>query len=354
MLDPVTVAGLVSTSIGLTKRLISAIDLMMGACTKNTSEAASWSSALSNLKIELIHAKDQLDRVKAEIEPMRVKQGPGYDAANLKRKELTFDDLLLELKEQLETNERQIRTATDEFNQKGINGWLWLEAFSTRAREAITPIKSHSEELQAIRLRVHGAREAIVMAFVTHCHNHGRDLFPTVESLGGIRDRLAHSFLLPEPFCGTLKTDDNLTSGLLLCNSANVTLKELYNRLHAMGSRWVRGVRQEAATPESRSSITTLDVLEECQRVMLAKLDKGIFDPIINDDSLFTTNDRAISIQGRCTIQTWLTIVLGGEGIMIALGGKMSAGKSSILNAMLGRPLLPTACTLFALWQYEP
>jgi ABC-type Mn2+/Zn2+ transport system ATPase subunit len=82
---------------------------------------------------------------------------------------------------------------------------------------------------------------------------------------------------------------------------------------------------------------------------MLAQLDKGVFGAIIDSDSLFTTNDRAIAIRGRCTIQDWHSIWLGGgNGVMIALSGELGAGKSSIINTMLGQSLLPTASMSFA------
>ena len=348
-MEAAAIVGLVTAGIGLSLNLIHSMDVLIGACTHNTALSAAWSSALSDLKIELIHANDQLVFIKLDIEPMRVKQGPGPDAANLTRKEIKFDELLLELKEQLTNSESQIHNATDEFNQKRSYDWLLYEALTTQARKAIAPIQSQSEELKKTRLRVHHAREAIIMSYMTHCYNHGGDLFPTVESLGGIRDRLAPNFLVPRPFCGELGADDTLTSGLLRCNSSDDTLKKLYDRIHAKGSRWVREARQPAETSESRSPIATLDVLEQCQNTMLRQLDQGIFDPVIKGVPLFTTNDRRIAVDGRVILKTWLSIWMGGgSGIMIALGGKMSAGKSSILNAMLGRPLLPTARTLFA------
>jgi len=354
MPDPISILGATGASLAIAKELIKAIDFIIGACTKNTPAAALWLALLSELKMELVHAQDQLGLVKKEIEPMRVKQGPGADAANLKRKEVAFDELLLELANQLKASERQFRNATDKFNKNGFFDWVLLGTLDTRAREAAAPIQLHTQELKKIRRRVHCARNFITDAFMAHCYNHAGNQFPTLESLGGIRDRLALNFLRPEPFCHKLDAEGNLTSGLLACNRSDATLKELRDRIQEMGVHWVRGVRQEAANPKAKSPIDTLDVLEKCQQIMLAQLDKGIFDTIIKSDSLFTTNDRTMAIRGRCTVQEWRSILLGGGGgIMIALGGKMSAGKSSIINAMLGRSLLPTASMSFAQYQCQ-
>lgn len=350
-MDPFTYLGGIGTGLALLKHLISSIDLIVGACTNNTPAAALWLSVLAELRTEFVHAQDQLNLVKGEIEPMRVKQGAGADAANLKRKELAFDELLVELTNQLKESEGQIGSATDKLNQTGFFRWVLFEALGTLAREAVAPVQEHVLKLKTIRLRVHSARQVIIDAFLAHCYNHAGDRFPTLESLGGIRDRLALNFLSPEPFCHQVGPEDNLTSGLLQCNRSDVTLKELHNRIQEMGVHWVRGVRQEAANPESTSPITTLDVLEKCQKKMLAQLDKGIFGVIIDSNSLFTTNDRTAAIRGRCAIQDWRSIWLGGGGgIVIALGGKMSAGKSSIINAMLGRSLLPTESMSSARW----
>jgi len=349
MPDPLSIIGATGASIAIAKELIKAIDFIIGACTKNTPAAALWLALLSELKMELIHAQDQLDLVKKEIEPLRVKRGPGADAANLKRKEVTFDELLLELANQIKASEREFRNATDSLNKNGFFDWVLLGTLDTQARKAAAPIQLHTQELKKIRRRVHSARNAITDAFMAHCYNHAGNRFPTLESLGGIRDRLALNFLRPEPFCHKLDAEDNLTSGLLACNRSDATLKELRERIQEMGVHWVRRVRQETANPKSEIPIDTLDVLEKCRQIMLAQLDKGIFDAIINKDPLFTTNDRSMAIRGRCIVQEWHSILLGGgSGIMIALGGKMSAGKSSIINAMLGRPLLPTASRSFA------
>lgn len=349
MPDPFTILGCIGTSLAIIKHLISAIDLIEGARTHNSQAAALWSEALSDLKTELIHARDQLVLVKSDIEPMRAKQGPSADAVNLKRKALEFDDLVMELKNELEESGSQFRSASEQFEQKGFFNWVLLAAFDTRVREVVAPIKRHTRELRTVRQRVHAARESIMTASVEHYYHHTGGGFPTPETFGGTTDRLALNFLWPEPFCSKFGFEDSLSPGLLLCNGSGAALQELYDRIQKMGMHWVRGVRREASDPDADSPVPTLDVLEKCQNIMLAQLDKGIFESIIEGDSLFATTDRMDAIHGRCTIHKWRSIWLGGgSGIMIALGGKMSAGKSSIINAMLGRPLLPVASMFLA------
>jgi len=80
--------------------------------------------------------------LKAEIEPMWMKQGPGTNAANLQRKESKFDELLLELVNQLKASEKQFHNATDKFNQNGFLTtccshfdqicFLWLALFGQK------------------------------------------------------------------------------------------------------------------------------------------------------------------------------------------------------------------------------
>jgi len=350
MPEPLSILGAVGASVALTKEFIHTIDFIIGACNKNTPAAALWLELLSKLKTELIHARDQLNLVKGEIEPMRVKPGPGADAANLKRKEIEFDKLLLELANQLEASEKEFRNATDKFNQNGFFNWVLLGSLEAKAREAVAPVQLQTEELKRIRQRVHDARNVIIDAFLAHCYNHAGDRFPTLESLGVIRDRLALEFLSPEPFCHKMGAEGSHTSGLLICNRSDSTLQELHDRIQGMGVHWVRAAPQEAEDPNSESHTPTLDVLEECQHTMLAQLDKGTFDAIINSDSPST--DRMRAIHGRCIVQDWRSILLGGGGgVMIALGGKVSAGKSSIINAMIGRPLLPTASMSLSQWK---
>lgn len=351
MLEPATtIVATVATSIGLTTTFLSGIDLIIGVCTKNTPASTLWLSVLLDLRLEVVHARDQLQHVQGEIDPMRVKQGPGADAANLKRKEVKLDELLLQLANQLKESESLFSSATDDYNQSGFFNQLHLATFGTQARKVVGPIQERVGELKAIRKRVHSARETIINTFVLHCYNHAGNRFPTLESLGGIRDQLAISFLWPEPFCHKLDTEGRLTSGLLRCNTSDVTLKELHDRIQKMAVNWVHEVRQGAKEAESTSPNTTLDVLEKCQIKMLTQLDEGIFCPIIDNDPL--TTHRTIAIHGLCTVQDWNSILLGGGGgIVIALGGKMSSGKSSIINAMLGRSLLPTGSMSFPQWQ---
>jgi len=344
MADPFS---LLCSSIAFTKDFIKAIDLITGASTNNTPTAATWETLLSELKMELVLTQDELNFINVQIEPMRVKQDTGADAARRKRKEISFDELLVELGKRLEASQEQFRNATDKFNKNGFFDWVLLESLHTQARVAIAPIQHHIQELKEIRLRVHRAQDVIIHAFLAACYNHGGDRFP--KRLGGIRDQLAIQFIKPEPFFHKPDAKGSPDSGLLECNMSDATLKELHGRIQETGEHWVRAVRLETLNSESKTPITALDVLEKCQEIMLAQLDKGIFDAIINSGPLFTTNDRMGAIRGRCTVRDWRTILLGGGGgIMIALGGMMSAGKSSIINAMLGRPLLPTGGMSFA------
>ena len=73
---------------------------------------------------------------------------------------------------------------------------------------------------------------------------------------------------------------------------------------------------------------------------------KDVFKAIIKDGAPFPTYDYLLATRGRCILEEWSSICeAAGGGIIIAVGGKMSAGKSSIINAMLGQSLLPTAST---------
>lgn len=349
----VPVVPAISAGISISTALIKAIDFGIGVYTKKTPNAVLWSNVLSELREELGHAQDQLILVKGEIGPMRVKLGPGADAANLTRKEVKFDELLLKQANQLKESEIQFRSSTDEFNQNNFFNWTVVGALDSLALKAVAPMQHHVHELKANRQRIHNARQFIKRAFVAHCCDAAGDQFPTFESPTGSQGGLALKFLVPEPFCHKFDAEASLTSGLFLCNRNEASLKELHDRIQEKAALWMSTVGWEAAKPES--TITTLDVLEKCQRKMLAQLDVGIFGPVIDSNSLFTTVDRTIAIRGQCMIQDWHSILLGGEGgIMIALGGKMNAGKSSIINAMLGRPLLPTASMSFVQWQCRP
>jgi len=345
MHEPLSILGATASSISLVMELIKAIDLIVGACTNNTPTAALWSESLSKLKMELVHVQDQLGLVQGEIEPLRVKRGPGADAANLKRKEVAFDELLLEMSNELRTNETQFCNATNNFNENGLFDWARLELQGTRAREAVAPIQLHTRELKKIRLRVHSARNVIIDAFIAHCYNYAGDRFPTLEGLGGIRDRLALNFLSPKPFCYELSdAKSSLTPGLLVCNRSDDSLKKLRDRIQHVGVHWVNG-----AGPANPASI--FDVLEKCQRTLLGQLDKGIFDAIINKKSLLTSTDRMRAIRGRSAVQEWRSTLPGGGRILMASGGRMSHGKPSIMNSMPGRSLLPTASRSFTQWQ---
>lgn len=338
MPEPLTVIGAVSTAIGLVKHFINAIDLIVGASTANTPTADLWKKSLGELQMELINAKDQLDCVVAEIEPMRVKTGPGPDAYNRKRKEVDFDGRLLELVNQLKVSEEQFRNATDEFNQNGFFNWVLLETLGTRAREVLAPTQRHTRELNRTRRRVLNAYKAITRAFLDPSETHSGAQSPTPESLGGMPDRLALHFVSTDLFCYKMDAEDSLASGLLVCNSSRLTLHELRDQILGMGVHWVRGASWK---PENLNS-ARLDVLENCQRVMLAQLVKGPFDEILQSSSF--SIDRAVAMDGLYIVKEWISALVGGGGdVMIALSGKVNAGKSSLINAMIGRPLLPTA-----------
>lgn len=353
MPEPLAILGAVATSINLAITLLKAIDLARGCLTKNTPAAALWLELLSELRTEVDYAQRQLRLVKDEVEPLRIKQGSGADAANRKREEVGFDQLIQELGIQLQASESVLLTATSKLKDQGTLDWALLEVFNTKARDSTAPIKSHCEELKSIRWRIHAARQSIINAFLLNCHDSTGGQFPTLESLGNIRDELAYNFLWPDPFCKRFKTTDALAPGLLLCNKTDLTLKELRIRIQEMGLHWVHAVRDEAANREyvdhdaasnhDQRRISTVDMLEECRDKILVQL-KGIFNAIVKDGAPFSHNDHLTAMRGQCTLEEWSSICVAADGgIVIAIGGKVSAGKSSIINAMLGQSLLPTA-----------
>ena len=353
MADPLAILGGLGTGLALAKDIINAIDLVIGIFTKDTPAIAMWRDLLTELKTQITHAQYQLRLVKDEVEPMRVMQGSGADAANQKRQDLEFDELIQKLTLQLQASENVFLTATNKFKEQGRFDLALLEALGTRVRVLTAPIESHCKELKAIRWRVHEARQNIINAFILHTGGE----FPSLESLGVIRDELATKFLWPDPFCKIFETEDALAPGLLLCNESDRSLKALRESIQEMGLHWVHAVRaanrhceeeaadRDAATHGGQRRINVVDVLEECRDKILVQL-QGVFKAIMKGGTPFTRNDRLIAARGQYALDEWSSVCVAADrGIVIAVGGKMSAGKSSILNAMLGQSLLPTAST---------
>ena len=363
--------GALADTITLGIYLIKLTDLVIGSSTRNTPAAVLWTNALSSIGTQIILARDELNSAEDEVKKLRVKRGPGAEEANHKRLEVGFDTLIQELATQLQASEDAFCISTKEFKDKMAPGWVLLETLKTQARKAVAPIESHYEELKRNRLRVHEARRAIMYAFLLHCHDSTGGHFPTLESLGNTRDQLAKMFLWPTPFCKRFGAEDVLASGLLQCNTTDINLGALRESIQEMGLRWVHS-RDDAARSCRQRRPSTVEVLEECRGKMLVQLE-GVFNTIIQngypiptrkvegigfvpltasekeqavitDGPLFTSEDYTIALRGLCTLTEWKSICLAADGgIVIALGGKMSAGKSSIINAMLGRSLLPIA-----------
>lgn len=363
MAEALAIFGTVGGVIARTTEIIKAIDFVKGCITGNTAVAALWRELLDDLKEEIICAQSQFDFAEDVLEQMR---GPGANAANRIRQEVGFDKLIQELACQLQASVNAFRTATDKFKKQGVFDWALLEAAGTKARTTVAPIESNCRELRKIRWRVQGARERISNAFIVSSHDSTGSQFPTLESLGEILDELADTFLHPDPFCRKFGTGDLLASGLLVCNKDHLTLEALQKSIQQTGLDWVQevaanrhdekcGANGDAASSCDQDHASTVDVLEECRDKILVQL-IGVFKAITNVDfeaimsgsAPFTKKDYSVAMRGQCTLSEWSSICLAaGGGIVIALGGKMSAGKSSIINAMLGKALLPVAsmCT---------
>jgi len=343
--------GTVAAAIGISAKLLASIDLIIGCYDRNSPVSDLWHGLLCGLRTEILLAESQLCVVKTVLEQ---KQGPGADAANRKRQDLKFDELIDEFVRQIQASEDAFLTATNEYKSQGFFNWALLETRGTKARKAVAPIKDRCEELNRIRCRVSDARESITITFLLNSHNATGSQFP-IESLDNIRRDLAHNFLQ----CKKIEAEDGLASGLLLCNRDNPTLESLQREIQETGLHWVQDVGHDAAHRHdekcsvdgdaastcSQDHSSTIGVLEECRDKIIVRL-SNVFKAITNDNGPFTRKDQSTATRGQCSLGEWSSICLAADGgIVIALGGKISAGKSSIINAMLGQPLLPTAST---------
>lgn len=342
--EAAAILGIVSFCIDRLVALGKAIDLITGCYTGNTPVAREWRDTLYDLRSEIMFAEGQLCSAKDMVERRR-------------ESAVALDELIQELALQVQASENTFLTAIDKFKDQGVFDWALLEASGSKTSSALAPMKGHCKELQRIRCQLRIVQERISDAVILSSHGSTGGQFPTLESLANIQDDLANKFLQSDPFCKVFEAKE--ASGLLVCNRDGLTLDALQNRIQQTGVHWVQETRRnrhnekcrvdgDTASTCYRDHSCRVGVIEECRDKILVQL-KGLFKEITEKrGGPFTSHDYHTATCGKYALDEWTSICLAAsDGIVIAVGGKMSAGKSSIINAMLGQPLLPTAskCT---------
>lgn len=302
---------------------------------QDTLEMREWVEAIAALSFQLPRAKDTLALVQDWVVFMN---GDGVASRALRQKadEVRLDERMKKLRD-------HIASLEDLFKQ------AQLDSDNTTRRDLIILRINIFAKERKVEPLVDGRRKLVHLVkdldqgimFIRDSYNRlpasvDHSPPPFDERLRSARTELRRAFK-DSPFCLQFHPTGHLAEELLGLMSPQCALPELEEIFTTCGQKWVESELLADATTVDR-----LERVEKCHRNLVSRLHQVLEEWQTSFPDL-TGPVEALAQAAKEKLVEWFVVSCRRYlALTLAIGGRISEGKSSLLNAILGKKILPT------------
>jgi len=326
-----------SSAITLAKHVYKLTEFAIRIARRDTVEMREWLDAMAALRYQLAQAQDSLSVVQDSLEPFMNTDGVAGQAAAKKAFEVGMKERVKDLHDHIASLGALFGQA--QLDCDGTTRWdliiLSINAFAKERK--IVPLDEGRHKLDHLVKHLDQGMKAVRDSYMRLGHSMAHSPIFFNDNLDSAATYLEKGFY-DSPFCIQFHPTAHLAGSLLELMSSHATLPRLEGILTECGRNWV-DLELAAAHNES---IDTLERVERSHQQLVWRLCNALEKWQTSFPDL-TKLVESEAVEAKEILMEWFgTSSRRYLALTLAIGGRVSEGKSSLLNAIIGKKILPT------------
>ena len=326
-----------SGAISLAKDLFTTLIFIIRLARRDTKEMHEWVDAVAALEFYLVRAEDTLTVVQDWEPVMHSIDSFAGQAVARQADKVRLHERVNELHSHIESIQKLFKESRLDFDNTTRWDLIYLRLNVFAKERKVMPLEEMRVRLARLVKHLDCAMTSVRDAFFRL-----RDSpipFPNdpTERFRSVAADVKQAFN-ESPFCLQLHPTGHLADELLELMSSQSALSELRAVLTICGRDWVD--RQLRAA--ENADIDGLERVEKSHRNLVSRLYQVLDEWKSSFPDLTNEVEQEAQEAKRNLMEWYVTSCRRYLALTVAIGGRVSEGKSSLLNAILGRTILPT------------
>ena len=326
-----------SAAIALAKDIFNITELVIRIAKRDTPEMLELRDAISALSFQIIRAQDSLTIVQDCLLPFMKTDGAAGQAAAQVATKMGMNERVQELHDHIASLKTLFENAKLESEE--ITRWdliiLHINPFAKERK--VGPLDDGRRRLTELIERVDLGMKAVGESYMRLNDSVTHSPIVFSERLDSTTTQLERAFY-DKPFRLQFHPTGHLAEDLLELMTSQSAFTELQATMIRCGQRWVDC---ELVAPENEE-VDMLERVEKSHRTLVSCLHNALEEWEANFNDLAKPAQAEAQRVKEKLVEWFVASCRRYLALTLAIGGRVSEGKSSLLNAIMGQQLLPT------------
>lgn len=322
-----------SNAISLAKDVFNIITFIIRVARQDTLEMREWVEAIAALQFQLVRAEDSLTVVQDWELFMNIDSAAGRAVAQRANK-VRLHERVNELHNELESLQKLFKQS--QLDLDNTTRWdLIIIRINVFAKERkVMPLQERRTGLRRLVKHLDRAMVSVRDSYIQLRDSSNHIPIATTECVAA---HLKQAFK-DSPFCLQFHPTGHFGDDLLEFMSSRSALPELKEILAKCGQDWV----ELQLRADDNADIDGLHRVEKLHQSLVSRLYQVLEEWQTSFPDLTKEVAKDALAAKRELMEWFVTSCRRYLALTVAIGGRVSEGKSSLLNAILGRTILPT------------
>lgn len=323
-----------SGAISLAKNVFQITTFIIRFAKRDTLEMREWVDAIAALEFQLVRAEDSLTAVQ-EWESFMSNGSVAGRAVAKGADKVRLHERVNALHNHIESLQKLFKQSKLDFDNTTHMDYIILHINIFAKERKVMPLDEGHQRLARLVKHLDRAVASLRDSYIHDSSIH----IPTApaDCLRSVAADLKQAFNV-SPFCLQFHPTGHLADDLLELLSSQSAFPNLKEILTIYGRDWVDSQLRAAAN----ANINALEKIEKCHRSLISRLYQVLEEWQSSFPDLTDEVEKVAVVAKKELMEWYVTSCRQYLAVTVAIGGRTSEGKSSLLNAVLGRKILPT------------